>query len=239
MSEAPAPENPPAEARQLTARLGPIVLRGWQAGVFLLAVLAIVIRSIVRNKPWIDPSPMWIAAAFWAWFEIYWTLKASGATAARSSESRASRAVHTRLFMASILLYFLSVPGLNGHVLPSARWVVPAGAVIQASALWFAIRARKTLGKHWSGELTVKEGHEIVMSGPYRVLRHPIYTGILGMGLGTAVISNSWHAFIGFAVMSFAYWRKIRMEERWLLDHFGSAYAEYRAKTWSLVPLIF
>jgi protein-S-isoprenylcysteine O-methyltransferase Ste14 len=236
MTESPLPAKPTPRQRQTMVQLGPITLRGWPAGLFLLAVLGLVIRSIVKNKPWIDPSPMWISGALWAWFEIYWSVKARGAAVAKSSESPKSRAVHTRLFMAAILLFFLSVPGLNAQVLPSGRWTVIAGAAIQALGLWLAIRARKTLGKHWSGELTVKEEHEIVKTGPYRLIRHPIYTGILGMGLGTAMISNSAHALIGFAVMSFAYWRKIRMEERWLLDAFGGGYAEYRRGTWALVP---
>ncbi len=217
-------------------QLGPITLRGWQARLFLLGILAAIVWSIIRNKPWIDPSPMWISGALWAWFEIYWTIKARGAAASKSAEPPKSRAVHTRLFMAAILLYFLGVPGLNGTVITGVRWLVAIGAAVQAGGLWFAIWSRKTLGKHWSGELTVKEGHEIVKTGPYRFIRHPIYTGILGMGLGTAVTSNSWHAFLGFAVMSFAYGRKIRMEERWLVDAFGAPYADYKKSTWALVP---
>lgn len=236
MSETPAPAAPVSQKPQLGVQLGPIVLRGWWAGLFLLAVLAVCVRAIIRNKPWIDPSPMWISAALWFWFETYWTMKAKGAAATKSAESPKSRAVHTRLFMAAILLYFLGVPGLNGNWLPVARWVSPAGVAISAFGLWFAIWARKTLGKHWSGELTVKEGHEIVKSGPYRFIRHPIYTGILCMGLGTAVTSNAWHGLLGFAVMSFAYARKIRMEERWLVDAFGEPYAEYKKSTWALVP---
>jgi protein-S-isoprenylcysteine O-methyltransferase Ste14 len=220
----------------LGVQLGPVTLRGWPARFFLFALLALIAWKIARAKPWIDPSPMWIAGGFWAWFEIYWSVKARSASASKSAESPKSRAVHTRLFMAAILLFFIDVPGLTGAVIPKIRWLVAIGAAIEAFGLWFAIWARKTLGKHWSGELTVKEGHEVVQSGPYRFIRHPIYTGILSLGLGTAVISNSWHAFIGFAVMAFAYGRKIRMEERWLVDAFGEPYAEYREKTWVLVP---
>src|SRR5690349_21667775 len=73
-----APATPPAPKPQLGVQLGPIVLRGWQAGLFLLAVLAVIVRAIIKNKPWIDPSPMWITAALWFWFEIYWTIKAKG-----------------------------------------------------------------------------------------------------------------------------------------------------------------
>ena len=236
MSESPAPATPEAPKPTIAVQLGPIVLRGWWAGLFLLTVLAVCVRAIIKNKPWIDPSPMWIAGALWFWFEIYWTVKAKEAAASKSAESPKSRAVHTRLFMAAILLFFLGVPGLNGTVMPTARWVSPVGIAIEAFGLWFAILARKTLGRHWSGELTVKEGHEIVKTGPYRFIRHPIYTGILSMALGTAVISNSWHGFIGFAVMSFAYARKIRMEERWLVDAFGEPYSDYRKTTWALVP---
>lgn len=238
MSESSA-ETPSQPARpKLGVQLGPVVLRGWWAGLFLLAMLAVIVRAVIKNKPWIDPSPLWISAALWLWFEIYWTVKTKGAAAAKSSEDPKSRAVHTRLFMAAILLFFLGVPGLNGKFLPLERWVSPAGVAIQAFGLWFAIRARKTLGKHWSGELTVKEDHEIVKSGPYRFIRHPIYTGILCMALGTAITSNAWHGLLGFAVMAFAYARKIRMEERWLVDAFGAPYAEYKKETRALVPFL-
>jgi protein-S-isoprenylcysteine O-methyltransferase Ste14 len=225
-----------APGRKFGVALGPVTLRGWWAALFLLALLALIAYEIIRDKPWVDPSPLWISGALWAWFEIYWGIKARGAATARVSESAKSRAVHTRLFMAAIVLFFVDVRGLNGHWVPSARLVSPLGVAIQSAGLWFAIWARKTLGRHWSGELTVKEGHEIVKSGPYRFIRHPIYTGILVMGLGTAVTSNSWHALIGFAVMSAAYWRKIRMEERWLVDAFGGAYVEYKRDSWALIP---
>lgn len=236
MTDSPSLTNAPPQQRAIGVRLGPIVLRGWQAKLFLLAVLSLIIWTIIRNKPWIDPSPMWISAALWAWFEIYWGIKAKGTAASKTAESPKSRAVHTRLLMAALLLFFLGVPGLKGAVIAGVPWLVVIGTAVQAGGLWFAIWSRKTLGKHWSGELTVKEGHEIVKSGPYRLIRHPIYTGILSMGLGTAVISNSWHAFLGFAVMSFAYGRKIRMEERWLVEAFGTPYEDYKKKTWALVP---
>ena len=225
-----------APRRQVGIALGPVTLRGWQARLFLLVIISLIVYEIVRDKPWIDPSPLWLCGALWACFEIYWSIQARGAAATKSAESPKSRAVHTRLFLAAIVLFFIDVRGFNGHWIPPAAWVTPAGVAVQSAGLAFAIWSRRTLGRHWSGELTIKEGHEIVKSGPYRFIRHPIYTGILGMGLGSAMTSNTWHALIGFAVMAFAYVRKIRMEERWLLDGFGGAYAEYKRGSWALIP---
>jgi hypothetical protein len=141
MSGAPKQADLAMSPKGLGVQLGPVALRGWPARFFLLALLALIAWKIVRAKPWIDPSPMWIAAGFWAWFEIYWSVKARGASASKSAESPKSRAVHTRLFMAAILLFFIDVPGLTGAVIPNVRWLVTIGAAIQAFGLWFAIWA--------------------------------------------------------------------------------------------------
>jgi protein-S-isoprenylcysteine O-methyltransferase Ste14 len=88
-------------------------------------------------------------------------------------------------------------------------------------ALLFAIRIRKHLGRNWSREITIKVEHELIRSGPYKRLRHPIYTGLLAMYAGTAIVSGEWLAVVGFALALFAYWRKIRLEEANLNVAFG------------------
>ena len=77
---------------------------------------------------------------------------------------------------------------------------------------------------------------ELIRSGPYRFVRHPIYTAWLGMFAGTAIVSGQMHALLGFAMAAFAYWRKIRLEEANLRNAFGPEYDAYRRETWALVP---
>ena len=76
-------------------------------------------------------------------------------------------------------------------------------------------------------------------TGPYRSVRHPIYSAILGMYLGSALVSGEAHALVGLALAMAAYWRKIRLEEQHLLSLFGPAYADYRRTTRSLIPGVF
>lgn len=76
-------------------------------------------------------------------------------------------------------------------------------------------------------------------SGPYRMLRHPIYTAMVGMYVGTALVAGQVHALVGVAMVVIAYWRKIRMEEGKLRDAFGVEYDEYRRATWGLVLRLF
>jgi protein-S-isoprenylcysteine O-methyltransferase Ste14 len=78
--------------------------------------------------------------------------------------------------------------------------------------------------------------HQLIRSGPYKLLRHPIYTGILAMYLGTAVVSGEWLAVIGVVLVVFAYWRKIRLEEANMVVAFGADYDAYRRESWALVP---
>jgi protein-S-isoprenylcysteine O-methyltransferase Ste14 len=81
--------------------------------------------------------------------------------------------------------------------------------------------------------------HQLIRSGPYSLLRHPIYTGLLTMYVGTAVVSGEWLALVGLAMAGFAYWRKIRLEEANLNMGFGAEYDAYRRDTWALVPWLF
>jgi protein-S-isoprenylcysteine O-methyltransferase Ste14 len=81
--------------------------------------------------------------------------------------------------------------------------------------------------------------HQLIRSGPYRRLRHPIYTGLIAMYVGTAVVTGTWLAVVGVAMAGFAYWRKIRLEENSLDLAFGAEYETYRRGTWALVPGLF
>jgi protein-S-isoprenylcysteine O-methyltransferase Ste14 len=99
--------------------------------------------------------------------------------------------------------------------------------------------ARRHLGRNWSGEITIKVKHELIRSGPFQLLRHPIYTGISAMYAGLALVSGEWLAIAGLAMAAFAYWRKIRLEEAVLVEAFGTDYDAYRRTTWALVPGLF
>jgi len=101
----------------------------------------------------------------------------------------------------------------------------------------FAWWARIHLGRLWSGRITRKEGHRIVDSGPYGIVRHPIYTGIIIAGIATAAEKATPLALIGAALLYIGYWMKARLEERFLSEELGpDAYAAYRARIPMLLP---
>ena len=97
----------------------------------------------------------------------------------------------------------------------------------------------RCLGRNWSGAVAIKVDHELIKTGPYRLVRHPIYTAMIGMYLGTAIVSGELHGLLAVALAAYAYWRKTRMEERGLIEAFGPAYEAYRRESWALIPWVF
>jgi protein-S-isoprenylcysteine O-methyltransferase Ste14 len=102
----------------------------------------------------------------------------------------------------------------------------------------FSVWARITLGRNWSAEVTFKQGHELIESGPYALVRHPIYTGLILMGLGAA---TNYGRVIGFGLLVSicgGLWWKARQEEQIMSRHFPDAYAEYKARVRAIVPFV-
>ncbi len=185
------------------------------------------------------PLSLWIPALWIAW-AIYWFIAARGVKEVARREPIASRLAHAiPLAIAALLLMPPALPGWLGAPFmdADARGLVLAIALV-AGGLALCVWARVVLGGNWSGTVTLKRDHVIVRSGPYRRIRHPIYTGLLLMFLGSALARGNWGGLLAFAIAAAALWRKLLLEERWLGELFGPAYAEYRASSWALVPLI-
>lgn len=180
------------------------------------------------------------AIVIWLVFSIYWTIASKNSAPSARSESKASTVFHQIVLNAALLLLFIPVPGLTGWFLPSRfHFLVVVGVVVQVAFFLLAISARKHLGRNWSAEVRVGEGHELVRTGPYRILRHPIYTAMLGMFVGTAIASSQYHALLAVVILVIAYLRKTRLEENIMSDTFGAEWEVYRQDTWRLVPLVF
>ena len=107
------------------------------------------------------------------------------------------------------------------------------------AGLLFAVWARVHLGRNWSSSVTIKQGHELITTGPYAVVRHPIYTGILAGILGTAIALSQVRGFIALVIFFLIFWFKLRMEEQWMSSQFGETYATYSHQTAALVPYVF
>ena len=228
-----APSQEPIPRRQLPPRARALV---W---IVRLALVFAIIK-VVRN-PWpLLRSRTFPALMLWIGFSVYWTVAGRNSAPAKTPESRASKWFHQIALNLALLLLLLPVPGLTGWFVPQGlHFLVAVGAIVQAAFVLLAVWARRHLGRNWSGEVRIGVDHELVRTGPYQFLRHPIYTGMLGMFLGTAISSGQYHALLGLAILVLAYLRKTRLEEQILQQTFGAEYEAYRRATWALVPLVF
>ena len=116
---------------------------------------------------------------------------------------------------------------------PGSFWI---GAALVTLGLGFAVWARIHLAGNWSGMVTLKQDHSLTRSGPYRLVRHPIYTGLLVAILGSAVAEAEWRGLVAVVLFAIAFLRKIEIEERFLVAQFGDAYTRYRAAVPALIP---
>jgi protein-S-isoprenylcysteine O-methyltransferase Ste14 len=177
----------------------------------------------------------------WLAWLAYWIAAARGAKDTRRRESYASRATHLIPFaLAAALLAFprLSGTGLGGRFLPATSAAYWAGAIMLAAGLGFAVWARQHLAGNWSATVTLKQDHELVRSGPYGLVRHPIYAGLLVAALGTAVAIGEWRALVAFALIAAGVLRKVSIEEHWLREAFQDEYANYCARVPALIPCV-
>jgi protein-S-isoprenylcysteine O-methyltransferase Ste14 len=203
-------------------------------------VLLFLIIKVARN-PWpLLRSRVFPALLLWIAFWVYWGIAGRNSAPTKSSESGASTWLHQIVLTLALILLLAPVPGLTGWFLPQRlQFLVAAGAIIQAAFILLAVWARRHLGRNWSAAVRIGVDHELIRTGPYRFLRHPIYTAMLGMFLGTAISSSQYHALLGLAILVIAYLRKTRLEEQILHQTFGPEYDAYRRDTWALVPFLF
>jgi protein-S-isoprenylcysteine O-methyltransferase Ste14 len=117
----------------------------------------------------------------------------------------------------------------------SYLWV---GMLMTMAGVAFAIWARLILGRNWSGMVTVKQDHELIRRGPYALVRHPIYTGIAFAGIGTAIFYGEISGLIVIVAMLSVLLHKMKVEERFMTEQFGSAYTDYQEKTKAFLPLV-
>lgn len=177
--------------------------------------------------------------AMWLSWAVYWWWSGLNTKATLRHESLGSRLLQLLPVLVAVpLLWADKVPGafLNQRFFPWAAWVFWVAACITAAGLIFTVWARVHLGRNWSGWITIKHGHELIVSGPYGVVRHPIYTGLLVAFIGSALAVGQWRGVLVAFVMWAALWRKLRLEERWMVERFGQQYEAYKLRVPALLP---
>ena len=178
--------------------------------------------------------PFVVFAAFWA---ITWLLTKKTVEKQKWSSVRV---LYWIFGLTGVLLFFLSgLPIINMPLFKSSLASQSFGLLVEVLGLCFAIWARVTLGGNWSSAVTFKEKHELITRGPYGLVRHPIYTGVLAMFLGAAICLGALAGVLGVLFIFLSFLLKSRQEERLLTKHFQKEYANYKRTTKALIPFIY
>jgi protein-S-isoprenylcysteine O-methyltransferase Ste14 len=176
---------------------------------------------------------IWVA--FWG----YWLVSGRRVKKARKAEPRLARIIHVVLIcfaFALITLPVLHVGFLGFQLLPKTAAAVASGVALLIAGLAFAVWGRTHIGEYWSGTITVKEGHRLIRTGPYALVRHPIYAGLFVGVFGTVMATGEVRDAVALALLGVVHFFKIRREERWLVQEFGAQYLQYRKEVSALVP---
>ena len=179
-----------------------------------------------------------IYAVMWLWllwFVSWWAAAFWSDRAVKGAGARPQVTYNVLTIAGAILLFAFNSAD---HILwlpRAARW---ATLGLEAAGFLFAWWARITLGRFWARNVSRKEGHRVVDGGPYALVRHPIYTGIITATVATALVKGTWIAWAGVAVMTLGWYVKARLEERFLHAELGEAYDAYKARVPMLVPFI-
>jgi protein-S-isoprenylcysteine O-methyltransferase Ste14 len=180
----------------------------------------------------------YLFASLWLGWGLYWWALSRNVKPVARTEPVSSRLAHiVPLLIAAILIGMPRIPlTALGRPLPLAAWPFWIGAVLTAAGLLFTVWARVHLGTNWSGVVTVKENHELIQSGPYAIVRHPIYTGLLIAFVGSAIARGEWRGVLAVAIVLWAFWRKLHTEERYMREQFGDTYRAYSERVPALIP---
>lgn len=179
-------------------------------------------------------APVWLVAG------VVWILLGFTAKRTRVRVPSTEQSLHYAVTAIGMLVFMAPLRRWSaGHeqVIPRNNATIGIGLGLLAAGIVFAYWARGILGRNWSGLVTIKQDHELIRRGPYNLVRHPIYTGILTALLGTMLALGQLRHVTGWAIVAVGLWLKSRVEERWLLQEFGAAYADYRKQVPALVPI--
>ena len=192
----------------------------------------------------------------WCWvgFLVYWAVMAISVKKTHVKEPFAKRTMYGVALLVAFWLMFqgqilpqtghmnvftvAAVPFADPVFLPTAMTGL-IGLILAILGLALAIWARTTLGRNWSGDVTIKKDHELITAGPYEYVRHPIYTAMLTMFVGTWLALGNIGGIAGFVVMLYGFWVKLKKEEAFMLKTFPDQYPAYAKRVKRLIPWVF
>lgn len=179
----------------------------------------------------------WIVAA-WTVIAVVWGVASLATKRTSRRQSRSSLIWHLAAMAVAFNMLFgdpFRFPPLNWQVVPEMPWT---GVALTTIGIAFAIWARFYLGGNWSGTVTVKENHTLVRSGPYSIVRHPIYSGLGLAILGTALSNGELRGFLALVIAVWSWKHKSLIEESFMVEQFGKQYDTYRHEVKGLIPWV-
>jgi protein-S-isoprenylcysteine O-methyltransferase Ste14 len=183
----------------------------------------------------------------WVIFGLYWFISSSSVKSTQETRGWLAGNWHGIFLLIGGLflsnLPFLakvgvSISSLTILLIPSSIVINVVIIVFAVTGLIVALIARRTLAGNWSRAVAFKEDHELITTGLYHYVRHPIYTGVLLMILATALSVGTLSAGIGFVIIVLGLWFKLRAEEELLTVHFPKEYLAYKDRTKALIPYV-
>ncbi|HWY78869.1 MAG TPA: isoprenylcysteine carboxylmethyltransferase family protein [Candidatus Sulfotelmatobacter sp.] len=175
----------------------------------------------------------------WLIFLGYWIINWKSVKPTHEAAWRAPRFRWIFLWIIILLLLLHSIFPSYKTTPAHFSLIVIAGMIVTIIGLTIAIIARKTLADNWSSDVELKKNHKLIITGIYSYARHPIYTGIITMGIGTIITLQSIHA-TSFSIGMIAFMIfKMKKEEKLLLKHFPKEYSSYQKKTKALFPFLY
>lgn len=177
----------------------------------------------------------------WDAFAVVWLVSALAVK--RTTRAEPHWVAIGRSVLLGLALYGLYAAPPQWHwlrlrLVPDSPSAHAAGLAIAALAMAFAAWARFALGTNWSSRATIKEGHELIVRGPYRIVRNPIYTGIFFAMVGTAVALGQVRHFLGLPLVLLVWWWKIANEQKILREQFGDQYLRYCREVKAFIPYV-
>ena len=175
----------------------------------------------------------------WIIFLAYWLLASLRVNKIERREPPGEKLLRILVSLAGFILLYNNDPRfgvLNRRFLPWHYWIFFLGAALTWAGVTFAIWARYHIGRYWSASVALKAGHELIRTGPYSRIRHPIYTGMLLAVAGTALAVGRYRGIVAFAIILAGFVWKSKKEEALLAGQFGAAFEEHRRHTGFFLP---
>jgi protein-S-isoprenylcysteine O-methyltransferase Ste14 len=182
-----------------------------------------------------------ILSLLWLAIFVLWAI--TGITSKQTVQSRSEGPSRIAVWIVWLAWWLLFTHGFGLEIfsvrfLPKTTGTSYAGLAITVAGLALSVWARIQIGRNWSGLIQVKEGHQLMHTGSYAIVRHPIYSGFMLATLGTAIAFGEISGLLAFVMILAAWGYKSRLEETAMAEHFGAEYETYRRKVKGLIPFI-